>query len=118
MRENQLTYNGETFCTRVTKSMLKSFLAVLLLLLIFQGVQAQSQQPQTYSGHLDDTVDNRDYKIDLQAGDAVLITADATQGSSLDPVLTLFDPNNNQVAYNDDADVGTYDARIGFLAKV
>ncbi|HVU13196.1 MAG TPA: MXAN_6640 family putative metalloprotease [Phototrophicaceae bacterium] len=96
--------------------MLKSFLAALLLLLLFQTVQAQQPQTQSYTGHLDDTVDNRDYKIDLKSGDAVSITADAAHGSDLDAVLTLYDPDDQQVAANDDADISTYDARIGYIA--
>ena len=95
--------------------MLKSGALALLCLLTFGLAQAQ-QSPQTYNGRLDSLAQSKDYKISLNSGDAVLITANTQGGDSLDPVLTLYDANGVRVAENDDANISSHDSRLAFVA--
>ncbi len=94
--------------------MLKKCLILVCCLVVFGVVQAQ--ETHSYSGHLDATLDNKDYKFLLKSGDAVLIQTTIPGGDSLDTVLTLYNPNGDFVASNDDADVGTRASRIAFIA--
>ena len=61
----------------------------------------------TFSGEVDD-VSTASHTVDLNAGDEVLAwagCAETTPGSGdrpLDPDLTVFDPTDTEIAYNDD----------------
>ena len=63
------------------------------------------------------------YKLQLDAGDRVTIDIDASElGSTLDPILRLFDSAGNEVAVSDDTpapgEFPTFDSFIEFTASV
>jgi hypothetical protein len=94
--------------------MLKQCLLVVVFLALFGA--AQAQDPQSYSGKLDDTTQTQDFSVTLKNGDAVMITTTTPETGGLDTVLTLYDPEDKQVATNDDAYVGTQDSQIPYIA--
>jgi hypothetical protein len=51
------------------------------------------------------------YTFDAEAGATIVATMTGTSGD-LDPFLLLFDPNGQQLAFNDDFETGRRDARI------
>ena len=77
------------------------FLILIATLLFLTVGQIMAQSDETYTGNVDNNNSDR-YVIALQAGDNVLITAIASNGSDLDTILTLLDEDGDAVAENDD----------------
>ncbi len=96
---------------------------LLMLLLVAVALPAAAQDlapaPRTvvYTGTLNADVTSNAYVIPLEAGDAVLIIADATRGD-LDTVVTLYNPEGTVVAQNDDRNPDTFDSALGYIAVV
>jgi len=68
---------------------------------------------QTVEGEITDDIPVHTYSFDAQANDVVTLTMNAT-GGDLDPFITLFDPQNIQLA-TDDNSGGDGDARLAFV---
>jgi hypothetical protein len=66
-----------------------------------------------FSGRIDGSGDLDLFKLSATAnpGDRIYISVEAVAGATLDPVLALFDENENLIAYNDDREVGDIDGR-------
>ncbi len=94
--------------------MLKSILILLICTVMMVGV-VQGQDAHTYSGYLGANSDHQEYPVALRAGDALLITATAQADDNLDTILTLYDPHDQVIASNDDADLLTYDSQIAMM---
>lgn len=89
-----------------------------LLVALFIPIIAFAQegaQTLTFRGYLDATVPFKDYPITLNAGQSVLITAEAQSGN-LDTLVELYDPNGRIVASNDDRNGETLDSALGYTA--
>lgn len=85
------------------------FLLICLSLFIVTGqVFAQDdREDETHTGDITSDTDSDSYTITLDAGETVVITAIATEGSQLDTYLTLADADGNTVAENDDYEFPT-----------
>lgn len=71
-----------------------------------------------FDGFMSDDVDDDEYEIDLDEGDAVVIIAEATDGSDLDTFLVLLNEDGDEVAANDDSEPGeTLNSRIVYIAS-
>ena len=93
-----------------------SLLSLAVLLVV--GVPASAQQETvTYTGYIDSNVTSKTYSLPLIEGQAVLILMEATSGD-LDTTITLFDPEGQIVASNDDRAADTYDSALGYIAPV
>lgn len=93
--------------------MYKRLLILSLILLLVLPLQAQdADRTQRYGGLLDNVVAEKSYEVQLSAGEHVLITATALPNSDIDTYLTLYGPNGEQVAENDDRSLSTYDSAI------
>ncbi|MBN8552537.1 MAG: PPC domain-containing protein [Caulobacterales bacterium] len=66
-----------------------------------------------YEGQIDDRTPERDYPLDLTAGQTILVMADAVD-EGLDPVITLNGLDGFPVALNDDRAVGTLNSAFAF----
>ncbi|MEQ8674124.1 MAG: pre-peptidase C-terminal domain-containing protein [Aggregatilineales bacterium] len=90
---------------------------VLMGVLLCLGVLAGNvlAQVQTYTGYMGDDVDDNYYPFDVEAGQNIRITADATSGN-LDPLIGLQDPTGITVDVNDDRDTTTLSAEINHVA--
>lgn len=72
----------------------------------------------TYTGFMSDDVSDDLYPITLEAGQGVVISADATGDSRLDTYLVLNGPDGEEVARNDDREPGvTTNSRIIYVAE-
>jgi len=69
-----------------------------------------------YEGQIDDRTPERDYPLDLAAGQTILVMADAAD-EGLDPVITLNGPDGFPVAINDDRAVGTLNSAFAYTAS-
>jgi hypothetical protein len=78
------------------------------------GVEVETLEAE---GSLDDTYQSESYEIDLDRGERITITTQATSGN-LDTVLFLYDPNGDQVATNDDIERGNLNSQIVYTALV
>jgi hypothetical protein len=94
-------------------------LAVALLVVLSLGVMVVRAQvdPQeiTHSGFLDANETSLAYEVDVQAGQSMLITAQATTGS-LDTFLTLVAPDGHNLLGNDDSNPTEIDSALGYTA--
>lgn len=63
------------------------------------------------TGAIEGFVYEVEYTFEGQVGDVVTISMDATTGN-LDPYLELYSPEGELLAFNDDADISTLNARI------
>jgi len=86
---------------------------VLIVALALVGVV--SAQTQEFIGFIDSNVASKDYLFEMQAGQSVLVTAEATSGD-LDTFLIVRDPQGNILLENDDRNNDTLDSAIGFTA--
>ncbi|MDX1993297.1 MAG: PPC domain-containing protein [bacterium] len=69
---------------------------------------------EAYSGFVDD--ENRDeYPVTLEAGQAVVVRADATD-VNLDTLLILLDESGEEVAINDDRESGNLNSTLVYIA--
>lgn len=87
-----------------------------VLLAVFGPVYAQ-QETVTYSGYIDSNVTSKTYPLPLIEGQAALILMEATSGD-LDTTITLYNPDGQIVASNDDRAADTYDSAVGYVAPV
>jgi hypothetical protein len=95
---------------------LRSIGITVLILVIGAGLV--SAQDLTYSGYIDNLGSSKTYAFEIEAGQSVLITAEATSGD-LDTYLTLKDPGGVIVSENDDRRTGEIlDSAIGYTASV
>jgi hypothetical protein len=88
-----------------------------LVALGITSLPALAQETNTYNGELNSSQESRDYTVTLKEGNAILIRASAEENSDLDTVLSLYNPNGDLVAENDDAYVGNTDSRISYVAE-
>jgi hypothetical protein len=94
--------------------------ALILATLFSIGITTISAQAnsQTFTGSISNSRISEYYPISLNAGEAVLITAEATSGT-LDTYLILRDPNGAIVAENDDRETGVItDSALGAIADI
>lgn len=89
-------------------------IAIVLLLLAITPLAVAAQDFE-YSGTLNASVPSKDYSLQLNPGDSVLVTATATSGD-LDTVLSLIDANGRTVAENDDRKSDTLDSALGYTS--
>ncbi|MBW4437241.1 MAG: PPC domain-containing protein [Pleurocapsa minor GSE-CHR-MK-17-07R] len=83
---------------------------------LVSAVSAQSDE-QVFTGTINSGTPDT-YEISLTAGQAVLITAEATSGD-LDTYLRLLDPNRAIVGENDDRRLGVItDSALGVVAEI
>lgn len=90
-------------------------LAVLLLAGGLSTVSAQQTSETHFDGYLDGLVSSKSYPVSLDAGQALLVVTEATDGS-LDTVVSVYDPESNLVARNDDRAENTLDSALGYIA--
>lgn len=90
------------------------FMFVVLLLAV--GTPALAQDPLTGEGTIDNQTPSEDFELDLQVGDIVTISAEATSGN-LDTTLALTEPGGRVVASNDDRDSSTYDSQFTYVVE-
>ncbi|MEP7291252.1 MAG: MXAN_6640 family putative metalloprotease [Chloroflexota bacterium] len=98
--------------------MLKKWLLPLALLVVFgvsQAVPGNAQEPITYPGNINDTVEEQEFTVSLKENNGAVITAIAQNGD-LDTVLEVFSPRGELVASNDDGFPGSTDSRVAFMA--
>lgn len=95
-------------------SLRSTFVVLALAFVMPVAVFAQDLQ---FTGALDSKTPSLDFPIDLNTGDSVLITTEATSGD-LDTLLRLIDPNGFIVGENDDRQSDTLDSALGHTATV
>lgn len=100
--------------------MLKNWLLALSLLIVLSAGRvfpafAQEEEPIIYPGNIDDEQEELDFTVTLTEDDGVLITAIAQNGD-LDTVVTVFNPDDQQIANNDDGFPDSTDSRLAFTA--
>ena len=84
------------------------------------GTTSTSDLPndEFYTGYMGDDVSDDRYTIYLEAGQGVIITAEAAAGSSLDTLIGLEDSSGTIVEQNDDNPAGgTLNSQIIFVAQ-
>lgn len=80
------------------------------------GVSSSEDRNATISSEINVDSDVDIYQFQLDAGDGIILDIDASEiGSSLDPILRLFDGSGNELAVNDDS--SGLDSLIGFAAN-
>lgn len=91
--------------------------ALAILTLGGFGAWAQTGgDTQVITGTIDNSTTSKTYPIQLEAGQALLVTTEATSGN-LDTVLNLYEPNSQRIAANnDDRADDTLDSAIGYIA--
>lgn len=91
------------------------FIIVLLAALPAFAQEEDEPRVETYTGVINNETTQFNFTITLAQGDAVLITAEAQRGD-LDTVISLFAPDGDLVANNDDRSPETYDSALGYIA--
>ena len=74
------------------------------------GATAQRPADQVFHGELTDSAPAASFDLQLEAGQIVTLTTASSDG--LDTVLTLFGPDQQIVAENDDAEAGVLTSRL------
>jgi len=97
--------------------LLMMIISLLLAALPAAAQEAVSPRTQTFTGTINAEITSKEYIITLEAGDAVLIVAEAVRGD-LDTVVTLYNPDGVVVAQNDDRNPDTFDSALGYIAAV
>lgn len=92
------------------------FIGIFMIVFGF-GAGLVAAQDDYYSGKLGSSNPSDDYRFILQAGESVLITAEAVSGD-LDTVVKLVDPSGAIVGENDDQNDDSLDSALGFTASV
>ncbi|WP_394692970.1 DVUA0089 family protein [Hyphobacterium sp.] len=69
-----------------------------------------------YTGIIDDNQSSQEYPVSLDAGQTLLVLADALSGD-LDPVLRLLGPDGQPVALNDDRGDGSLNSAIALTIE-
>jgi hypothetical protein len=85
----------------VPKRLMLLFTLVCLLL----ATTAAAQDDETFDGELTDDEPSAVYEIDLEEGEIITLATDTDD--DLDTILTLFNPDGDEVAENDDAEGST-----------
>lgn len=79
---------------------------IALLAILVVAMPASAALVYTFTGTIADDGETDSYNVTLNAGDFVLVRATCDEVAPgdrpLDPVVTVFDPTNSDVAYNDD----------------
>gem|GEM_PF-370555 len=96
--------------------LLRALIVLLVVALVF-GAPALAQDPLQGEGRINDRNPSEQYNLDLNNGQTVTITTEATSGD-LDTTLALYDPENRLVAENDDRGDGTYNSQIVYTAEM
>ena len=101
--------------------MLRSWPLRLMLIVLFtvsglSAAVAQQISETRFDGYLDDQVPNKTYPISLDAGQAVLVVTETIDGD-LDTVVSVYGPDGNLVAQNDDRAEDTLDSALGYIAE-
>ena len=92
------------------------FLRLMVVMLLLVGLPLTVvAQDFEYTGTLDAKTPSLEYPLQLEAGDSVLITTEATSGD-LDTVLALIDSDGRVVAENDDRKSDTLDSALGYTS--
>jgi hypothetical protein len=100
--------------TSPVRSLAAAALAGLAALAV--SIPARAQDVSTFTGYLDDGNTAESYTIDLNAGEAVLVTMQATTGD-LDTFIELY-LGDTLVSANDDRILGELtDSAVGWLAE-
>ena len=88
----------------------------IILNAVESGVSSSGNRNATISSEIDTNSDVDIYQFQLDAGDGIILDIDANEiGSSLDPILRVFDGLGNELAVNDDS--SSLDSLIGFVAN-
>lgn len=87
----------------------------LFLTALLTNSAAAQTETQHHSGRLDDTNPEAAYTFMMQAGESVVISAEAA-GDNLDTILALYDPNDKLVSQNDDRNAFSLDSALGYTA--
>jgi hypothetical protein len=95
------------------------FIVLLVAAALPAAAQDTPSAPRTevYTGTINADVTSKEYIITLEAGDAILIIAEAVRGD-LDTVVTLYNPEGAVVAQNDDRNPDTFDSALGYIAVI
>lgn len=91
---------------------------LLIALLLAGGLSAVSAQQggeTRFDGYLDSQNPSKSYPVTLEAGQALLIVAEAVDGN-LDTLVSVYDLDGNLVAQNDDRANDTLDSALGYIA--
>jgi hypothetical protein len=99
--------------------MSKKHICLLLLIFVFVGVQITAAQDSVeFEGTIEDPDDLVPYEIELEEGDTITVTAEATSGN-LDTYIGLLDPDGEVVIENDDIDTegGNFDSQFEYEAE-
>jgi hypothetical protein len=89
---------------------------VIIIALCLVGSPALAQQDLQGDGIINDRTPTFEFDLDLSAGDTVTISTEVTTGD-LDTTITLFAPDGDEVAYNDDRGDGTYNSLLTYTAE-
>lgn len=92
--------------------------AILIAMLLITGSVLAQDQPSisTFSGYIDSQVPMKEYPLEMQPGQAVLVIAEATSGD-LDTVIYLLDSEGAIVSSNDDRSSDSYDSALGYISE-
>jgi hypothetical protein len=93
------------------------FLSAALFISMLLTGAVSAQTTERHSGRLDESTPEVAYTFILQAGESVVISAEALSGI-LDTVLALYDPNDKLVSQNDDRNAFSFDSALGFTAEL
>jgi hypothetical protein len=89
---------------------------VIIIALCLVGSPALAQQDLQGEGTINDRTPTFEFDLDLSAGDTVTISTEVTTGD-LDTTITLFAPDGDEVAYNDDRGDGTYNSLLTYTTE-
>jgi Family of unknown function (DUF6055) len=97
---------------------LKAVVVFLLVLVLGAvGVLAQADPEEiTFRDRLDDDQEEIEYEVELEAGQSVLLLAEATSGD-LDPFVMLSNPDGEMLLLNDDRSPFDLDSALGHTAS-
>jgi hypothetical protein len=76
-----------------------------------------AQDDEEFSGEIEEEGQEDEYSIELEEGDGVIITAEASRGSDLDTILKLLNPDGDVVEMNDDYESDSYNSQIVHVAE-
>jgi hypothetical protein len=88
----------------------------LMFMGLLLGASRVQADEESYTGTLNTRQSSRDYPLNLQAAESVLITAETLTGD-LDLRLTIKNTLGTMLAENDDRNADSYDPALGFTAS-
>lgn len=89
---------------------------IIMIFPIFAQETAEAITPGVYSGSITDEAASVRYSFEAVAGQEITITMEATEDSSLDSALSLFDPEGVLIQTDDDS-AGNRNAEIVFIPE-